>query len=175
MKPFFYNFNAKFINMKKSILFIVILTGLFAIQSCEYEWIEPETGDLVLQNHRGLTPTFVTDGHRHAAGTDLVDLVMSGGSIYMGGSDLEAVLTAEQRREGLKSLYVVPLGHEQRVIGCVNLASHEREGINRTVRESLESLTAHMGSVLERLQSQDALRRSEERFLDIAAYVLNIR
>ena len=52
----------------------------------------------------------------------------------------------EELREGLQAYSVVPIHDNNRVIGCLNVASHTPEEIPESCRPVLETIAAQMGS-----------------------------
>ena len=65
-------------------------------------------------------------------------------------------------KEGLRSVAIIPVIHQDRVIASINVASHRYEEVPATARAALETLAAQVGSAIARVQAEEALRRAKE-------------
>ncbi len=65
-------------------------------------------------------------------------------------------------KEGLRSVAIIPVIHQDRVIACINVASHQYEEVPATARAALETLAAQVGSAIARVQAEEALRRAKD-------------
>ena len=68
----------------------------------------------------------------------------------------------EGLKEGLRSVAIIPVIHQDRVIACINVASHQYEEVPATARAALETLAAQVGSAIARVQAEEALRRAKD-------------
>ena len=68
----------------------------------------------------------------------------------------------EGLKEGLRSVAIIPVIHQDRVIACINVASHQIEEVPATARAALETLAAQVGSAIARVQAEEALRRAKD-------------
>lgn len=73
------------------------------------------------------------------------------------GSSLKALRTAW----GLRAFAVLPVRHNNQVIGCINLASNTLDEVPLFCRLALETISAQMGSAIVRLRAEEALRKRE--------------
>ncbi len=89
-------------------------------------------------------------------------LVMAGRPLYAPLEDLPGILDEKDLKEGLRSLAIIPVIHQDRVIACINIASHQYEEVPATARAALETLAAQVGSAIARVQAEEALRRAKE-------------
>jgi PAS domain S-box-containing protein len=62
---------------------------------------------------------------------------------------------------GIRSLASVPVIGGERIIGCLNVASFGRTEISPDEREVLLTIGKELGSALQRMKTEDALRQSE--------------
>ncbi len=75
------------------------------------------------------------------------------------------ILPGEARwKEELRTLAIVPLLREERVIGCFIVGSHALEEIPFFARAAMETIAAQTGNAIARLKAEQALRESEEKF-----------
>lgn len=126
--------------------------------------VETGSGDLVLTRHNGMSPSFVNSASRFAALTADVHLVMSNRPVYMSIDNVVSTLDMSYKQEGLKGMAILPVAHNDKVIACLNLASHGRDEIPANVRDALEAIAAEIGSVITRILDRANLAESEERY-----------
>ena len=136
--------------------------------------LDEATGALELFSHRGLLPDFVDSAARHEAGSAQTRQVMAGKPIYARFSEMDLALPEVQLREGLRFLAMVPLSHNGRTIGCLNVASHTLEDIPDPLRRALETIAAGAASAIVRLRTEEALQESEERFRQMAERINSV-
>jgi len=86
---------------------------------------------------------------------------MAGRPVYARLQDLPG-LDEECLQEGLRSVAIIPVVHQDRVIACINVASHQYEAVPDTARAALETLAAQVGSAIARVQAEEDLRRAKE-------------
>jgi PAS domain S-box-containing protein len=133
--------------------------------------VDKNTGDLDLFYAKGLSPEFIRAASHYSADSSNAQLVMSGKSTYVLYPELKMSPDANTIPEGLRALAVIPLIHENKVIGCFNIASHIQSEISIPARNSLESIAAQVGSSIARLQAEEALRISEDRYRIISEFI----
>ena len=124
--------------------------------------VDPATGDLDLAYHQGLSPEFVRRAAYYQADDLNTYLVMAGRPLYAPLQDLPGIMDEEDLKEGLRSLAIIPVIHQDRVIACINVASHQYEEVPATARAALETLAAQVGSAIARVQAEEALHRAKD-------------
>ena len=129
--------------------------------------VDKTSGALDLVFHQGLSSDFAIAVAHYAADSANAKLVMAGKPVYTEHLGLEVPLTDAERRESLRAIAVVPVSHEGRVIGCLNVASHALGEVPAFARDALETVVAQTGNAIARLQAEEALKESEEKFGNI--------
>ena len=124
--------------------------------------VDPASGDLDLAYHQGLSPEFVRQGAYYEADDLNTYLVMAGRPVYARLQDLPGLMDEEGLKEGLRSVAIIPVIHQDRVIASINVASHQYEEVPATARAALETLAAQVGSAIARVQAEEALRRAKD-------------
>jgi PAS domain S-box-containing protein len=124
--------------------------------------VNKKTGGLDLVYSKGLSQEFVDAASHYDAKSPNTHLVMTGKPTYILYPELKMHPDAKRIPEGLHALAVIPLIHEDNVIGCLNISSHFYDEISVTIRNTLESIAAQIGSVITRIQAREELKRSEE-------------
>jgi PAS domain S-box-containing protein len=122
------------------------------------------SGSLELAIHRGLGAEFMSRASHLVAGAPNTRLVMAGRAVYAQHLALGVPIDEVKRREGLRAIAVLPIGHQGRVIACLNVASHTRDEVPTNARECLETIAAQVGSSIARLRAEKSLRESEEKY-----------
>ncbi|HLD47363.1 MAG TPA: PAS domain S-box protein, partial [Desulfobaccales bacterium] len=103
-------------------------------------------------------------------------LVMAGKPLYARIEELPGLMDEEGLKEGLRSVAIIPVVHQDRVIACMNVASHTYEEVPATARAALETLAAQVGSAIARVQAEEALRRAKDELeLRVAARTAQLR
>lgn len=126
--------------------------------------VDQDSGGLNLITHHGLSQDFVLSVSHFDAASDRTRLVMDGAPFYTKIESMKLDRPEAFRQEGLRSLAVIPMLHEDHVIGCMNIASRTLDIIPSLLRKTLETIVAEAGHTIARLQAEEELRKSEERF-----------
>lgn len=122
---------------------------------------DDQTGALDLIIHKGLSPDFVRAVSHYDADSPQTRFVMEGKPAYTRHQELEPPLGDPGLREGLCAFAFVPIWHENRVTGCMNLASSSLQEIPLNSRPALEAVAAQIGTGIAGITAEDALRKSE--------------
>jgi len=123
---------------------------------------DDKTGALDLAVHKGLSSDFVRTVSHYDANSPQTRFVMAGKPAYTRHQKLEPPLGDPGLLEGLCAFAFMPIWHENRVIGCMNLTSESLEEIPLTSRPALEAVATQIGSGIAQMTAEDALRKSEE-------------
>ena len=124
--------------------------------------VEEASGALDMVHHQGLSDGFVARASHYDADSINARLVMAGKPVYSQYLQLGVPLDSAEEREGLLAIAVVPICHEDRVIGCLNVASHRPDEVPAFSREVVEAIAAEIGSAITRLKAEDELRSVNE-------------
>jgi PAS domain S-box-containing protein len=122
--------------------------------------VDERSGDLDLVAQRGLSQDFVKAAMRYGSESHNAQLVMAGKPAYKRHKKMGLNLTEPENREGLCFLAVIPIRDDERVIGCLNVASRSVNDIPSSSRESLETIAAEAAHAITRLRAQEALHDS---------------
>ncbi|MFN8469325.1 MAG: PAS domain S-box protein [Caldilineaceae bacterium] len=145
----------------RSILDTVL--GLSGMDSGGIYLFSSDAQSLDLIYHQGFGEEFVQAVGSFSIDSASAQLAMAGTPLYVSFADPMAQHPL-YAAEGLRSLAAVPILYLERVIGCINLASHTEAEIPLFARQALETLAVEVGNFVVHLQSQAALRAGEEKF-----------
>jgi len=126
--------------------------------------VDRESGEMNLEFHKGLSPEFVESVSRYDADLMNTHRVMAGKPIYSGYEEIGVPIAEVHRREGIKVVSIIPVNHEGQIIACLIASSHTLDYVSSTTRNALETIANQMGSSIARVQTEAALRDSEERY-----------
>ncbi len=129
--------------------------------------VDEFSGSLELACHRGLRPAFVAAVSHYEPDSPHVRLLKETQPIYTEHGRLDLPRNDAEPRGGLRAFATLPLRHEDRVIGHMNVASHVREDVPESCRPALEAIANQMGGAIARLRAEQSLRDSEQRYRDL--------
>ncbi|MFC2028135.1 PAS domain-containing protein, partial [Chloroflexota bacterium] len=89
--------------------------------------VEESTGALNLIVHHGLSPEFVELIRHFGPDSTQTQLVMKGVPIYNAYHQTKLDTDEVRQREGIKIIGIIPILYKDRVVGCLNIASHALE------------------------------------------------
>jgi PAS domain S-box-containing protein len=126
--------------------------------------VDKQTGLINLMQCQGLSPDVVRDTSQYTIDSPHARLALGGKPVYTKYSEISVPLKESLDFEGLKAIAIVPIKDEDEVIACINVYSHTRETISPMGRDFLETIAAQIGSTIARITTEDALKKSEEKF-----------
>jgi|TARA_B100000315_G_scaffold146711_1_gene135635 PAS domain S-box-containing protein len=145
----------------------ICLTTALQISGMDSGWIylvDAISPTLDLAVHMGLSPDFVKSVSHYSSASPLTKMVLTGKPIYSRYDELNLPKKTTKQSEGLRAFAVIPMRHENRIIGCLNLASHDKNSVPVFSRHALESIAAQLGISIARIRAEEAMRKSEERY-----------
>ncbi|MCR3883845.1 PAS domain-containing protein [Methanotrichaceae archaeon M04Ac] len=124
--------------------------------------LDRTSGSFVIRYSTGFSSEFVEEisKRRRSPGTSLIARAKR--SIYIRYQDKDLPLQEAREREGLRAMAVVPVHHENEVVGYYSVGTHASDEIPHQRRSGLETIAAMTGNAIFRLQAEEDLRRSEE-------------
>jgi len=97
-------------------------------------------GNLNLIVHQGLSEPFILSAFRFLSGSDNARLIREGKAVYTLHCNLSSPDNEAALREGLHATAVIPVRSGEKVIGCLNVASHTQDHIPDCTRIALERM-----------------------------------
>ncbi len=132
-------------------------------------FVEADTGALELVFHQGISPELIESISRYEADSASAQLVMTGEPIYSQHNALGVPLDEARKREAMSAIVILPIHHNGRVMGCLNIASHTLDEPPVFAQNVLEMMVFQLGNVIVRFQAETELRQNKERFEAIIA------
>lgn len=131
--------------------------------------VDEASGSIDLTFHKGLPPDFVDSASRYDTESANARVVMAGKPIYTQYQKSSNIPSEDPGYgEGLRAVAVIPVHHEDKIVSCLNIASHSVDEVPGYSRTALEAISTQIGSVISRLQAEEALRESEEKSRELA-------
>ncbi|MFH1056059.1 MAG: PAS domain S-box protein [Candidatus Altiarchaeota archaeon] len=122
-----------------------------------------EDSSLDLMAHMGLPDSFIKVVNHFEADSPNARLVMEGRPVYT-QHQMMGFGTSDNGVEGLRALAVIPIKCEGRVIACLNISSHTLTEVPDRARNALGIISTQIGTALGRIEAENALRDSEEKY-----------
>ena len=131
--------------------------------------LDPATGGIDLVAHRGLSAAFASTVSHAGSDSPQVRRMQQGRAMYDCLHRFpDAPEFAAPRKEGLRVDAIIPFQHEGRLVGGLALASHTADDIPHATRFALETIATQAAGGIARVQAEQALRASEERYRTLA-------
>ena len=132
--------------------------------------LSQEHGGIDIASHVGVSEEFVQrvvplfeQGLRSGGRTsDIYYRLLHGNSLYGGLDGIGLRVPGVPESESLAVGFIVPILHEGRLVATLNVGSDRSEGLSAGTRGALEHMAEQIGSVLVRLQAQEAIRESRQ-------------
>ncbi len=134
---------------------------------CGGVYLVDDSGNLDMAFHIGLPPAFVKSSSHYDADSASARLVMTGNPIYSKHHELGISLDKTREKEHLKAIAVVPVPHKNRVIACLNIASHTLDEVPDYTRTALEAIASQIGNSIIRSKMEEALKQSEAQYRNL--------
>lgn len=143
------------------------LDALFQVQSIDAGGIyllDSTNFELKLAVHRGLSDDFIKAKSNLDSDTPEYKIVAKGDPIYGLYRPENFTNLVNDEREHLLSLAVIPIKHEDKVIGALNLASRNHSDFYENIQISIEALAFQLGGTISRINAEKALLSSQLNF-----------
>jgi len=127
--------------------------------------VNNETGNIILAHHKGLLPDFIKNFSYYNADSQNAILINKGKPIYSNYEKLD--FNKNNEKENLLAIAIIPVLHEGKVIACFNIASHTIDETPIFARDALQTIAAQIGSVIVRINTQEKLQASEEKYRQV--------
>gem|GEM_PF-3442900 len=124
--------------------------------------VNEDSGCLDLVAHSGLSDAFVRSVAHFEAGSRQHEMLSAGAMIHARYEDIAGNMSVEQQQEGLQAVAIVPVRHQEQLVGALNLASHDGHEIPRPVRESLALIGSQIGSAILRMKAEQELKDNQD-------------
>lgn len=122
-----------------------------------------KTGGLNLVVYRGLPEEFVKVASHYDKDMPQARLVMKGEPIHLHYFKLGIPFDEGHKKEPLKAISIIPIKHENEVIGALNLASHAVDEFSPATRDVVESIAGMIGESIAHAQAEAAVQEVNAR------------
>ncbi len=116
---------------------------------------------LTLSVHRGLSPGFVEQVKTCDFNTESSLYTQA---LYSSADELTAYFGDIILQEGLKSMAIIPIFHKDKMLASLKLSSRIISVVPEHSRQAIENVANYIGTIIARLQVEEELRESEERY-----------
>lgn len=133
---------------------------------CAGIYLLKEDGALSLLSHSGLPQAFIGTAAWYAPNSPCAKLVSKGDPIFTHYDMLDVPADRVCKQEGLEAFGIIPIKHEQAVIGFLNVGSRKLNAVSKMSQSVLITMTSLMGQYVIRKQAEENLRKSEARLAE---------
>ena len=135
--------------------------------------VNDTTGELRLSAHKGLSPRFVERVFHYRPDSPQAGFVVRGEPVYW-SYPVNVFETVDLfKKEGIKALASIPVKWGNRIVGALNLASHEYDSIPLVIRSAIEATASQTGSIIARIRTEESLRESERELRRLSSRLLS--
>lgn len=123
---------------------------------------EKETGDFVLRYSDNFSDKFVHAVARSPENANNIRLIKKGQALYTCYEEIKSSMNRAAYEEGLRAIGLIPLLHQGKLIGSLNIASRAVDTIPQYSRNELETIASQVGNVIARIQAEDEIAQSRK-------------
>lgn len=151
--------------------FALILESALRLESIDSGalYVVTAEGGLDLVVHRGISPGFAQHIAHYDPDTPQARMVQAGQPRYDTLPRAVGRTHTAVESEGICALAMLPVMHHGQPLAVLNLSSRTHDEIPLHIRTTLEILAIDIGSAIQRLRAEVAVRASEERFRLVVA------
>jgi PAS domain S-box-containing protein len=120
--------------------------------------LDDEKQDLKLVSHKGLSKKFINRSMYFSKNSAQVKIVLNNKPFYSLYKELSEISGKDAQEENIKLLVVIPLTHNQKVIGSLNVASKTKEELSDIEKKEIESLSSRIGNLIVYAKTQERLK-----------------
>jgi PAS domain S-box-containing protein len=113
---------------------------------------------------RGHSEEFIQNVASYALTSDRAELLRNGQAIYREYNELQLQGLFLHINEGLLAVGIIPILHDNILIGSLNVGSHIYKDISNISRITLEAIASQIGSIVSRLRIEKKLQQREFEF-----------
>ena len=132
----------------------------------EIDWVDSggiylmdeEKQDLTLVCHKGISRKFVDRSKYFPGDSAQAELVLNKRPIYTSYQELTDISGGKAQEENLEAVAVIPLVHNNIVIGALNVASKTKNKISESDKTGIETLASRIGNLIVYAQTQEKLK-----------------
>jgi PAS domain S-box-containing protein len=141
--------------------------GISGMDSGGIYMVDEKTGSVDLAVSKNLGDEFVSSVSSYTPGSPNAEMVMTGKPIFDLFNQSGITFRCVEEHEGLRASAIIPISSGDRVIACMNLASHTLDEIPPTARVALETIATQIGAAIVRIRSEEALFESEQKYRNV--------
>lgn len=129
--------------------------------------LDEYSGDLELKVHSGLSDDFIISVSYYKADSPSAQLIMKGQPIYTQYKELDVPIPDARIKEDIRTVAIIPINHQGKVIANLNVASHTLDKIPEDSKKALETIAGQIGGAIIRSKAEKALFESEKRYREL--------
>ena len=108
---------------------------------CAGIYLVSENSELDIATYKGFTREFVQSASHYDSESPSTKLVLEGKPIYTRHQEMSIPIKNTRKQEKLRAIAVIPILHNEKVIACLNIASHTMDDVPDSARRGNEPLS----------------------------------
>ncbi|MBN1290108.1 MAG: PAS domain S-box protein [Actinobacteria bacterium] len=140
------------------------LLGALRLPSGAIHVFDKKTGDLNLLCHKGYSDKLTGAIESYKGSGPAATMVQTGSPLFAKYEDVTAVLGTSGNPDGFKGVGVIPIKHQDEVLGSISIASKTEDEIPERLRSIIGPFLEIIGQGISRIKLAEELRTSEERY-----------
>jgi diguanylate cyclase (GGDEF)-like protein/PAS domain S-box-containing protein len=131
-------------------------------------FVDEKTGRIKLMDYKGYSAELAQKYSHFDANSANARIIIKGKPLYLRFEDFIPLFREQLGKLDLRVFAIVPIKRGERVVACLIVSSQTIEDVPVSVRNSLETIAAEIGSAIDRIRYREALEQSERRYRFIA-------
>lgn len=124
--------------------------------------VDEESGDYICRQHMGVSHECLAIASHLNAASECASCLHNMVPMYGKAENICPSMNHISKKEGFKSVALIPILYDNTVIGCYFLASHKFNDLPQTNRYSLETIAALGGFAIGRIKAEIAIKESKD-------------
>ena len=163
---------SKEINLNRALeLCLIAAIEISGMDSGGIYLFNSQNDNLELLAHRGLSREFIQATASFSKSSKTCQIVRKGKPIHNSYKYLientEKSLDPFREKEQLRAISSIPIHSHEKVIGCINVASHKKSDISFFMVQILENLAQQIGLTIERLRLEEVRKQQQRQMREL--------
>ncbi len=134
------------------------------IDSGGFYMLDQKNNCLELIAHQGLSKAFLKNVTCIRSSKPQFRLIMKGKQIFSEYQKIKTPKDIARKSEGFKTIAIIPLKSKGKIIGALNVASHNYNRFNDNTKNLLQLIATQLEEVITRIQNEKAIKESQEKY-----------
>ncbi|AKB86122.1 PAS domain S-box protein [Methanococcoides methylutens] len=125
-------------------------------------FVDEDTGEIYLVMQKGLSEKFIRRNSHYVSDSSKNALLETGFPLYGKCFDFVDNIPEDPFTNSLRGCGIIPIMHNGKVVGSLNVASHTHDELPSDIKDSLEAIGAQIGGFIARIRSELVLEKRQK-------------